>query len=71
MFDHVAPTVFWPLFLLCWFVLSLVVGITVGKVIRWCDTPANKYVDKVDVTRCERAGSQQEFARRLRSGGVR
>ncbi len=27
--------------------------------------------DRIDVTRCERAGSQDEFMRRLRSGGVR
>lgn len=71
MFDQIAPTVFWPLFALAWLAASVVVGLLVGKVIRWCDNPANKYVDRVDVARCERAGSQAEFKRRLRSGGVR
>ena len=35
MFDHIAPTVFWPLFALAWLAVSLVVGIFVGKVLRW------------------------------------
>lgn len=71
MLDHIAPTVFWPLFALVWLLVSVLVGLLIGRVIRWCDDPSNHYVDGVDVQRCERPGSQAEFMRRLRSGGVR
>jgi hypothetical protein len=71
MFDHVSPTVFWPLLMLGWLLVSIVVGTFIGKMIRWCDTPQNRYVDSVDVKRCERTGSQAEFNRRLNSRGLK
>lgn len=66
-FDHVAPTVFWPLLALFWLIASIVVGLLIGRIIRWCDQPQprNHYVDRVDLPRCERAGSQGENQRRI------
>ena len=33
MFDHIAPTVFWPLFMLFWLALGFVVAYFFGKVV--------------------------------------
>lgn len=71
MLDHVSPTVFWPMLVLGWLLVSLVVGLFIGRLLRWVDTPANRYVDHVDSRRCERAGSQAEFSRRLNSRGFK
>ena len=46
MFDHIHPTIFWPAFVLCVFVFSLIVGLGIGLLIRWVDTPANRYVER-------------------------
>ena len=46
MFDHIAPTIFWPAFVLCVFVFSLVAGLAVSALIRWVDTPSNRYVER-------------------------
>jgi len=42
-FDAMPDGLFWALFLTTWFVASIVFGLFVGKLIRWCDTPANRY----------------------------
>lgn len=46
MFDHIHPTIFWPAFVLCVFVFSLVAGLAVSALIRWVDTPENRYVER-------------------------
>lgn len=46
MFDHIPDTLFWPLWALLAFLVALAVGLALGALIRWCDTPANKYVDR-------------------------
>jgi hypothetical protein len=40
--DHVDPRIFWPSLVLVWFLASLAVGLLVGRVIRWCDSPGRR-----------------------------
>lgn len=64
MLDHIAPTVFWPAFVLVWFLVSLVVGIGVGSLIRYCDRERNKYVTRDWVTEQRCRSSRRAFKTR-------
>jgi hypothetical protein len=35
MLDHIPPTIFWPLLVVVWFLVTLAVGILVGKCIKF------------------------------------
>jgi hypothetical protein len=61
MFDHVTPTVFWPLFVLVWFIVAAVVGLGLGKIIRWCDTPENRYTNEDHVAEQKRRIARNGF----------
>ena len=65
MFDAIPSTTFWPIFVLVWFIVSLLVGIAIGKVIRWCDTPANRYEQKDAVAERKRRLERNGFKSRM------
>lgn len=44
--DAMPDTVFWPLFVLVVFVFSLIAGLAISALIRWVDTPTNRYVER-------------------------
>lgn len=70
MLDHVPPNVFWPLLLIA----AAVIGTLIARaIIRAIDAsnPKRRNIHTVDHARCERAGSQAEFTRRMRAGGSR
>ena len=54
MFDDVPPTVFWPLLVVFWFIVARAVGLFIGKVIRWCDQPKNRYLDEDQIAAMHR-----------------
>jgi hypothetical protein len=64
MFDHVAPTVFWPLLVLFWFLASLVVGLFVGRICRWADQPQNRYMNDDHVAAMKRTHARNGFKSR-------
>ena len=54
MFDAIDSRIFWPLFVLVVFAVSYLLGRGILAVIRWCDTPSNRYVHHNPLTRDER-----------------
>lgn len=63
--DHVAPTMFWPLVLLSWFLVSLVVGLALGRYFRWVDSQRPRR------NRFEQADRVAERKRRLERNGFK
>lgn len=43
--DAMPDALFWPLFLLAWLALGLVVAWCFGAIVRWVDNPKNRYED--------------------------
>ncbi len=64
MFDHITPTVFWPLVVLIWFLVSVVVGLGVGKIIRWCDSEASRFEQRDRVAEMHRRDARNGFKSR-------
>ena len=64
MFDSIEPTVFWPLFALTWLVASIVVGLGVGKVIRWCDSEGERFQQRDHVAESKRRVAHNGFKSR-------
>jgi hypothetical protein len=65
MFDYVAPQVFWPTAVLLWLVVSLVVGIAIGKVIRWCDSEGERFQQRDRVAESKRRIARNGFKSRI------
>ena len=42
-FDHVAPTVFWPMFLFLVLLVSAIAGLAISALIRWVDSSPTRY----------------------------
>lgn len=44
--DAMPDALFWSLFIVAWFMVSLIGGLAIGKLIRYCDRERNKYVTR-------------------------
>ncbi len=62
--DALDPRLFWPAFVLVWFLVSLIAGIALGKLIRYCDRERNKYVTRDWVTEQRCRTSRRAFKTR-------
>lgn len=60
MFDHIAPNVFWPLFVLAWIVSGIVVALLFGRVVDMSN-PRNRYENGDDVAERHRRLARNGF----------
>ena len=66
MLDHVAPNVFWPLLLIAAGLIGTLIALPIIRAIDGRN-PKRRRIQSTDFARCERAGSQREIERRIRT----
>jgi membrane protein implicated in regulation of membrane protease activity len=65
MFDHVAPTVFWPLVVLAWLAGSMVVAWLFAKFVDGRNPRRNRYINADEVAERKRVLDRNGFKSRM------
>ena len=66
MLDHVDPRLFWAGLTIVWLIISFLVTMLIGKVIRWADNnnPRNRYTNDDHVAETKRTHARNGFKSR-------
>ena len=64
-FDHVAPTVFWPMFLFLVLLVTAIAGLAIIKLIRWVDSSPERFRGMDSVAERKRKIAQAGFKSRI------